>query len=562
MAEGGDLTSKKDGSDADFKYTCTPCGDDDIREEAVKFCPVCDEYLCTSCTRQHGRRKALRSHTLQDCDASTKGSTVTMVNKCRYHPDRDIEMYCGEHDMVYCTKCIATNHRACSGILNLEDVDITSNQQNDIERLSSDMVNIQKRLEDTERNMQTNNNSIEEQRNDVISQVEAIERDLVQHIQKLKHEALEALETEYTLIKEELATNISQISKVKQEIEKTTSQLQTAHNLNAREQFVQTKLTQQTVNDAMKVFEQSEDKGRVCLRFTENTELKSIIRTSTCLGRVQKVTEKNSLLTSKVYKVSSRKEINVKMTNDSNQCYIIDICQLADGTIILADYYNKRIKRLNVNYNIKDCLDLESSPRGICYTGNFEVAVKLVNRKVWFISVGSSLSKVRDISVTGGDYNGMTYCDGELWVSDVNGVNVYSMTGTLIKTINNGVNGQRIFKSNIQQKVVNGDTVIVTDYSDGAVCLNRDGTVKRELRDKRLAITRGVCVANGGTMFICGGTSHNIMMFDRDGKCLGELVDNQGGLKNPLAMCYDKKKNCVLVASVSSDNLVVLSISH
>jgi hypothetical protein len=111
MAEGGYLTSIKDGSDADFEYTCTPCGDDDIRVGAVKFCPVCDEYLCISCTRQHGRRKALRSHTLQDCDASTKGSTVTMVNKCRYHPDRDIEMYCGEHDMVYCTKCIATNHR-------------------------------------------------------------------------------------------------------------------------------------------------------------------------------------------------------------------------------------------------------------------------------------------------------------------------------------------------------------------------------------------------------------------------------------------------------------------
>ncbi|XP_060590893.1 uncharacterized protein LOC132745901 [Ruditapes philippinarum] len=218
-----------------------------------------------------------------------------MVTKCRYHPDRDIEMYCGEHDMVYCTKCIATNHRSCSGILNLEDVDISSSQQIDIERLSSDMVNIQKRLEDTEQKMQTNNNSIEEQRSEVISQVEAIEQDLVEHIQKLKHEALEALETEYTLVKDDIETNISQISKVKQEIEKTSSQLQTSHNLNMREQFVQTKLMQQTVNDAMKVFEQIEDKGRVCLRFTDNSELKSSINTSTCLGSVQRVTETNSL---------------------------------------------------------------------------------------------------------------------------------------------------------------------------------------------------------------------------------------------------------------------------
>jgi hypothetical protein len=431
-----------------------------------------------------------------------------------------------------------------------------------MQRLSSDMVNIQKRLKDTEQKMQTNNNSIEKHRNDVISQVEAIERDLIEHIQKLKHEALKALETEYSLVKEELETNISQISKLKQEFEKTSSQPQTAHNLNMREQFVQTKLIQQTVNDAMKVFEQSEDKGRVSLCFKENTELKSSIRTSTCLGRVQKVTENNSILTQKIYKVSSRKEINIKMKNDRTQCISIDICQLADGTIILADYNNLRIKRLDVNYNIKDVLDLGADPRGICCTGNSEVAVKLVNNKVSFISVGSSLSKVRNISVTDDGHNGMTYCDGKLWISSLNGVNVYSMAGTLIKSIRNDVNGQRIFKSTPRQMAVSEDTVIVTDSSDGVVCLKRDGTVKRGLRDKRLVSSCGVCVATDGTVFISGNSSNNIMMFDRDGKCLGELVDNKGGLKYPLYMCYDKKKNCVLVWSLSAEKLVVLNFSH
>ncbi|XP_060590890.1 uncharacterized protein LOC132745900 [Ruditapes philippinarum] len=243
------------------------------------------------------------------------------------------------------------------------------------------------------------------------------------------------------------------------------------------------------------------------------------------------------------------------MTNDRNQCYINDICQLVDGTIILTDYNNKRIKRLDVNYNIKDCLDLGTYPTAICCTaGNAEVAVKLATYKVCFISVGSSLSKMRDISVRGGGYTGMTICAGQLWVSDENGVNVYSLTGTLIKSMRNDVNGQRILKSYAQQMAVSGDTVIVTDNSDGAVSLNRDGTVKREPRDKRLKNTRGVCVANDGTVFISGFSSHNIMMFDRDGKCLGELVDNKGCLKNPLAMCYDKKKNCVLVASYSETN--------
>ncbi|XP_060562635.1 uncharacterized protein LOC132722204 [Ruditapes philippinarum] len=318
--------------------------------------------------------------------------------------------------------------------------------------------------------------------------------------------------------------------------------------MNIRQQFVQTKLIQQIVNNALKVFKQTEAKGCLSLRFTENTELKSLIIASTSLGSVEKTTENNSLVGLKLYKVSSQKEIKIKMKNDRTQCYICDVCQLPDGTIILADYHNMRIKRLDMNCNIKDCLDLESKSRGICCTGNTEVAVKLNNNEVWFISVGNSLSKVRDISVIGGGNWGMTYCAGELWVSDGNGVNVYNMTGTFMKSVSNNVNGQCKIKSTAQQMAVSGDTVIVADYSDGAVCLNRDGTVKRELRDKRLDATRGVCVANDGTVFISGYYSNNIMMFDRDGKCLGELVGKDAGLVNPISLLYDDNRNCLIVA--------------
>ncbi|XP_053376134.1 transcription intermediary factor 1-alpha-like isoform X2 [Mercenaria mercenaria] len=110
-SERGDLTSVKDGSDADFDIVCTPCWEDSIREEAVKYCPECQEYLCKTCTRHHGRQKITRSHKLLDRNAAKQASAVSMTTKCHYHPDRDIEMYCGTHDMVCCLKCIATEHR-------------------------------------------------------------------------------------------------------------------------------------------------------------------------------------------------------------------------------------------------------------------------------------------------------------------------------------------------------------------------------------------------------------------------------------------------------------------
>ncbi|XP_053390425.1 E3 ubiquitin-protein ligase TRIM33-like, partial [Mercenaria mercenaria] len=110
MAEGGVFTSIRDGSDADFEIVCAPCGEDNIREEAVKFCVECNQYLCTACARYHRRIAALKSHKLLDTDDVKNTAVAAIVTKCRYHPDRDIEMYCGTHDMVYCLKCIATEH--------------------------------------------------------------------------------------------------------------------------------------------------------------------------------------------------------------------------------------------------------------------------------------------------------------------------------------------------------------------------------------------------------------------------------------------------------------------
>ncbi|XP_060561285.1 uncharacterized protein LOC132721053 [Ruditapes philippinarum] len=541
----------------DIDIVCTPCFEDDIREQAVKYCPECQEFLCTGCTRHHGRQRMSRSHKLVDKNEAKQGPHFAVQAKCLYHPDREIEMYCEEHDMVYCLKCIATHHRSCKGVTGLDDLSVSADQKRETERLKADIMNIRERLENTDKKTKTNLKSIEEQRNDVILQIEGLARGLVEHIQKLEREALEGLDAEYFLVKGELEKNVSKLSKAIEEIEQVRSQLQDVDSLDKIQQFVKTKLTQQNVNDAVKVFEKNEAKGSQSLYLKENTELKSSVSSSTYLGSVQKITESKRLPKSRTYKVRSQKEENIRMKNDKANPFICDICQLPDGTIILADNNNKRIKRLDVNYNIKDCLDLETRPRGISCTGNTEIAVKLYNSKVSFISVRSSLSKVRDISVADEGYWGMTYCAGELWIS-AKTVNIYSMAGTILNSIGSDVNGQHIFTS-IDQMTVSGENVLVTDNSDGAVCLNRDGTIKSELRDKRLADTRGVCVSNDGTVFISGYSSHNIMMFNSEGKCLGELVTKDSGLINPLSLLFDDKRNCLVVACYP-DKIIVYNI--
>ncbi|XP_053392044.1 E3 ubiquitin-protein ligase TRIM71-like [Mercenaria mercenaria] len=401
MAEGGDLPSLKDGSDADFELTCTPCEEGNIREEAVKHCPECQEYLCTACTMHHGRQKATRTHKLLERDEAKKGSLVAKT-KCHYHPDREIEMYCGKHDMVYCVMCIATEHRLCEGVNRIEDESKSLVDQTEINHVLDETRNATDRIKALIIKQQKNKTSLEEQRNHIEDKLEKDEIRLIEHIRKLKRETSESLDKSYADMNGELESEISVSTYMIQNLKKTSEQLQSIAGMDAVQQFVQMKLMKKTVTEANKLHVNSESNGTKSVYFTENTDLINLVMEAFALGKVRTRAEDKTPSKPIQYKMKSKKEINVMMANDKSTC------QLPDGMILLTDQANNKVKRLDMNYSIKDYCDLVGIPTGICCIDKNEVAVKLYNDKIQFISVGSTLSKTRCITIVGGNYYGMT----------------------------------------------------------------------------------------------------------------------------------------------------------
>ncbi|XP_053390421.1 uncharacterized protein LOC128553313 [Mercenaria mercenaria] len=561
MAEGGDLTSIQDGSDADFELVCTPCEEDYIREEAVKFCVECNQYLCTTCARCHRRIAASKSHKLLDREDAKNASVVVMTTKCLYHPDRDIEMFCGTHDMVFCTKCIATEHRACENVNNIDEMPTSLVQQNDIQLLQFETKDVHDKLVAANKKKQKNVASLEVQRKGILNNIQDIENTLTEYIRKLKREAVESLNKTCSEVNGKLESEINLMANTITEVDKSRSILQTVNRMNARQQFVQIKLTERTVKDAKKLLEESESEGTRIARFTENADLRSILTTVADLGRVETLSENQKQITTRQHNIKAKKVLYIRMRNDSQMCYITDLCLLQNGTVVLADYNNKKIKRLDTNFSIKDDCPLTYGPTAICCTAKDEIAVKLSNNTVQFISIGQTLSVLRDISVEGGNCWGIAYFAGELWLSNSSSVNVCSTSGTLLKSINNNVNGQRIFKSYPEHMAVSGETVIVTDSSDGAVCLGRDGIVRRELRDGRLRNCYGVSVSADGTVFLSGHSTHNIVMFSGDGKCQGELLTKEMGLTYVSPLCYVNKRNCLILArNIDDDSIYIIEV--
>ncbi|XP_060558804.1 uncharacterized protein LOC132719077 isoform X2 [Ruditapes philippinarum] len=471
-------------------------------------------------------------------------------------------MYCKTYDIVYCTMCIATEHRVCKGVNKIADVSKSCVNQTEIQQLLDETKKAKDVLSTTVIKQNDNLTIIDKQREVIKEKLGSTEMKLIEQIRQIKIRTEDCLNEKHASLKEKLNLSIDQTSCNIKELKENEEQLQTIGNLDIEQQFVHMKLMRKATTDSFNLQTSIESDGTLSIYYTNDTKLESLVMSANSLGQVMSEDGTKKVSEPKHYRIKSNREINVNMYNDESQCNIADICQLTDGQILVADYINVKVKQLDTNYKITNSCGLDSYPTGICCISRNEVAVKMVTDKIQFISTESSnLTKTRVISIESGSYYGMIYFDKEIWVSREHGIDIYNITGTLTKRIGEDKSPKTNFKSiSIQNMAVSGDTVIVTDYSDGAVCLNKDGTVLRELRDGKLDTTRGVCVADDGTVFLCGYDSNNIVMFSKDGKCLGELIAADPGLKMPINMLFDKVNNNIIVTCDCNDNIYIIEL--
>ena len=122
MAGAGESSS--DGSTNHRKF-CQPCKKQNRQSDAIRFCLDCQEYLCKSCLELHGYFAALQDHTTVNIDDNVinttqeaAGSNTDATRKvdipterCPKHPEKLVDMYCKNHDLVACSLCFLPHYK-------------------------------------------------------------------------------------------------------------------------------------------------------------------------------------------------------------------------------------------------------------------------------------------------------------------------------------------------------------------------------------------------------------------------------------------------------------------
>ncbi|XP_053392480.1 E3 ubiquitin-protein ligase TRIM33-like isoform X2 [Mercenaria mercenaria] len=208
MAERRKFTENVLGaSDEIYDYSCSPCEESGVYKEAHKYCDSCKLYYCKKCLVDHNKFPALRGHLIKEVTSQPEPAVQTgapcvsvpapPVEPCDKHPEEMIKMYCGEHDIVCCTVCIALDHRECKDvhyILKLAKDIRTSQEYNDY---ADELTRIKTVYEDTKQSIQDEIIKMSDVKTEIVNEIKEYKQELVSKIEDLERRSLEKVNERY-----------------------------------------------------------------------------------------------------------------------------------------------------------------------------------------------------------------------------------------------------------------------------------------------------------------------------------------------------------------------------
>lgn len=293
----------------------------------------------------------------------------------------------------------------------------------------------------------------------------------------------------------------------------------------------------------------------------EINALGKVIQRSTKEAEVITITEYHPLSLNRLFGTGSgerkedliqvkRGEKNAIFMNDLEECLceIISACALKDGTIILSDYNNRRLKCLDrSSYCLRDYFDLPGKPWEVCTVSAKEVAVCMPHEEqIIFISIDDKIQTNK--ITTGFSCWGLDYSEGNLYVTDFKqSVYIYSLSGRKLKQFVADQTGSPLFSMICSLKVnATGTRIYVTDSEKGLIVIDNSGRIVKKFNDPRLKGAHGSFLTDKGSLLVCGCASKNVLQFGQDGDLIGEVLTLENASYCKM-VCYNHHRSKMIV---------------
>lgn len=254
-----------------------------------------------------------------------------------------------------------------------------------------------------------------------------------------------------------------------------------------------------------------------------------------------------------LYKVKHENQFDIRAKGDRGICNVVSVCQLQNGTLLLADASNQRLKQLDVLYHLVEYLDLPKQPTCVAVMNENTALVALDggnNSVLQLVETGIKL-KLTDSFVIPKRCIAMACSNEGIFVATADTIFTYSLKGELLGDI------YHTAKSKITSLALNSDMtrVHLMDSDRGLVTLDTDGLELGVTSDGSFKGPCCVTADSNDQIFTSGHDSHVISQFNHDMAYLGVVATGSTGFRHPLAIAFDRL-HCRLVAATRAKNII------
>ncbi|XP_060584275.1 uncharacterized protein LOC132740401 [Ruditapes philippinarum] len=548
--------SLSQGSDIEHEFPCSPCSKERKNVAAIKHCVECDENLCQKCLGDHNKFSVMRGHQLLATVKQPSGKKLELPSqRCERHGGKLIDVYCPGHDKVGCSTCMTVKHSGCKGISYIPDIAFNTETSKKLKRLKADINTLQSRFHALKQNKQKELENAKTGKRQLIKEIKSERKKINDYLDMMEMKLLQEVDMTFQIKLKHIESNMKQVDERIAVLQESLKKINAAKQENESEKYVQIKLVNEEkkiAGESLEELERSRKTGTIRFepyRQPTDSECNTI----------------GNILHFPMIEVEKCAEFNARLKDDKESCNIFGMCMCEDGCIIMTDYNNKCIKKMNDSFQIISSLNVTDNPVGICQIDSSLLAVTLMNDKtVQFISQKEPMKLQQSFKV-GDRCRGIAYNDGMIYVccggfkdrdEGVGHLEVYTVSGKLVLSH--------------YDKITHPGNVTISNTTNEIFVIDTQKGILNIVENRRTRLRTFVkkifhdpfyiCKINESQYCVAFFMTHNFLLMSHDGKDQVELPIREDGLKNPTCLCFDNKTSRLFVSCLESDKIMIYTL--
>ncbi|XP_052802998.1 E3 ubiquitin-protein ligase TRIM71-like [Mya arenaria] len=275
------------------EFACGPCSADSKTQLAIGYCQFCRHYLCKNCFAYH--QNLGRAHVLLDKDTMPREVSTPAVSMdplletCREHKHKILELYCKGHDEVCCVICATAKHKNCDYVYIPDFTETLSTPPNEdcsmvlklIQALIGQLEHVKgesnKRLKDMERQRRDFAMAVRRYRKEIDVVLEQLEKQVLSGMKQV-------IEINTNDLNEQINKCDSSLEALRNTYKKTESAMESE---SVNRVFTIAKTSKRQVQENNNVLKEVKDSSyNVDVKFDENFEILKNMRKMKMFGKV------------------------------------------------------------------------------------------------------------------------------------------------------------------------------------------------------------------------------------------------------------------------------------